>query len=76
MNREEYAFQYTTMTKASLAQLYFPERKIAAARRKLNYWISHNGELNAALTKTGYSPRNIVLTPVQVNLIIGYLGEP
>jgi len=70
------SFCYGVITKNQLAQLYFPERSIASARRKINYWIRHNQELTECLAKTGYSPRNLVLTPAQVNLIMRYLGEP
>lgn len=70
------SFHYGALTKTELAQLYFPERLPASARRKLNYWIAHNKQLTECLVLTGYKPRNIELTPAQVDLIIEYLGEP
>jgi len=75
MNKET-VFHYGALTKTALAQLYFPDRAPAAARRKLNYWIGHNRMLTEKLIDCGYKPKNIDLTPAQVDLIVFYLGEP
>ena len=69
-------FLYGPMTKTELALLYLPERNQITARRMLNTWILRHKELYSELVKSGYSARHILLTPVQVRLIIRYLGEP
>ncbi|NDW13197.1 DUF4248 domain-containing protein [Bacteroides sp. 214] len=63
-------------SKGELAALYLPHVQISSARRTLNCWIRKNEPLYRALLATGYTPRDVLLTPVQVALIFQYLGEP
>ncbi|WP_321479691.1 DUF4248 domain-containing protein [uncultured Bacteroides sp.] len=76
MDIEEELPRYGAMTKGELAELYMPLASSAGARRMLNLWISKNSALSAELAATGYNIRTVTLTPLQVMLIIRYLGEP
>ena len=61
----------TTTTETSI-----PEEKTTSARRTLRSWISKNTELQAALARSGYTGKAILLTPAQVGLFFRFLGEP
>lgn len=63
-------------SKSQLAKLYLPHIQSASARRTLRSWIAKNTALQAALAKTGYSEKAILLTPAQVGLFFKFLGEP
>lgn len=47
-----------------------------SAWRKLKTWIQANAELQSKLCAVGYNPRLRSFTPLQVALIVEYLGEP
>lgn len=60
-----------------LAQLYRPNAQPKSALRTLNNWIEKNQELQLALSNTGFDPESVrTLTPMQVAIIVHYLGEP
>lgn len=60
-----------------LAQLYRPHLQPKSALRTLKNWIKNNPELQTALSMTGFDPEAIrSLTPMQVSVIVHYLGEP
>ena len=63
-------------TKSELALRYLPHVTAAAARRTVREWIEKNKELKEALTKSGYTDKSRLLTPMQVQLHFDYLGEP
>jgi hypothetical protein len=63
-------------SKSELAQAYAPDIAPASARNRLAAWIRHNRQLDKALRATGYTPEQRVFTPLQVELIFRYLGEP
>ena len=63
-------------SKSQLAALYLPHIQPASARRTLRSWIAKNTELQAALTRSGYTGKAILLTPAQVGLFFRFLGEP
>ena len=65
-----------TYSKSQLATLYLPHIQSASARRTLRSWIAQNTALQAALARTGYSEKAILLTPAQVGLFFKFLGEP
>ena len=52
-------------SKSQLAALYLPHS-----------WIAKNTELQAALARSGYTGKAILLTPAQVGLFFRFLGEP
>lgn len=66
----------TQTTKHDLALAYFPTLKPAAAERKFRRWINENPYLMKRLKKYGYSNFQKVLTPKQIRVIFGVLGEP
>ena len=61
-------------SKSQLA--YLPHIQPASARRTLRSWIAKNTELQAALARSGYTGKAILLTPAQVGLFFRFLGEP
>lgn len=64
------------MKKTELALLYMPYASADVARRHLNKCIRRNRELLEALEATGWAFWIHWLTPLQVELIEKYLGEP
>lgn len=58
-----------------LAMLYFPNSTPQAASTQLKKWISKE-PLNARLRRAGYAPCQKILTPRQVGIITGHLGDP
>ena len=65
------------MTKKELAYLYFPDASSPhAATNRLMSWIARCRPLAEALLRTGYVKSAKWLTPLQVQLIVDYLGEP
>lgn len=62
--------------KTELAVLYYPHIQPASARRNLRTWIEDFPELREQLLKAGYRHRGVLLTPVQVQIIVDFLGEP
>lgn len=64
------------MKKTELALLYMTYASADVARRHLNKCIRRNRELLEALEATGWAFWIHWLTPLQVELIEKYLGEP
>jgi hypothetical protein len=63
-------------SKNELAQAYAPDIAPASARNRLAHWIRHNSALHRALLEAGYHPAQQIFTPLQVEIIFRYLGEP
>jgi hypothetical protein len=59
-----------------LALGYFPEDMPEVAVRKLRKEIAGYPELFNALSEANYKSRKQIVTPLQKELIIKYLGEP
>lgn len=59
-----------------LACLYLPQITSKSASNQLRNWIKLNQNLQNELTLSGLKPKQKVLTPKQVNIIINHLGEP
>ena len=72
----EGGFPIRAYGKRELAQHYFPAITPEAASKQLQHWIVQCTELHQALIDLHYMPRQRLLTPQQVKLIIYYLGEP
>ena len=62
--------------KGELAMLYMPGICRCGALKQFNRWIERNTRLTAELPDTGYNGTERIFTPKQVELIVGYLGEP
>ena len=76
MNKEEFDVPVRTYTKAELAKLYAPGLTKKAAGKRLSNWLKYCKPLWDELLRTGYSPLQRILKPLQVKLIFKYLGEP
>ncbi|MCD8178772.1 MAG: DUF4248 domain-containing protein [Tannerellaceae bacterium] len=59
-----------------LAILYAPELTSNSAARRFKKWVNFNQELVRELVSAGWRERSKVLTPMQVEIIVRYLGEP
>ena len=69
-------FQIRSYSLTELAQLYRPHLSARSAARTLRNWIRRNPELMESLAATSFNPDTIrTLTPLQVGLIVSYLGE-
>lgn len=59
-----------------LALLYFPNSTKKSATTQLRRWIRRNGELQRTLKQVGFTERQRILTPRQVEVVIRFVGEP
>jgi hypothetical protein len=59
-----------------LAQCYNPDVMPKTAAKRLTGWVDKNGELNASLQRAGWKKGTKLLTPLQVETIVKYIGEP
>ncbi|RHR54931.1 DUF4248 domain-containing protein [Parabacteroides sp. AF17-28] len=59
-----------------LAILYAPGITPRAATQRLTMWVKNNQNLAESLKEKGWIKGQRLLTPVQVKLIVDYLGEP
>jgi len=59
-----------------LALLYFPNSTKRSASTQLGRWVQQNEKLKNQLLELGYKPRQKILTPSQVKLILAVFGEP
>ena len=59
-----------------LAILYAPALTPESAGKRLSSWIRFNPKLTHELQESGWKKGQRVLTPLQVRIIIQYLGEP
>ncbi len=59
-----------------LAILYAPDLTPESAGKRLSNWVRFNPKLTRELQETGWKKGQRVLTPLQVSVIIRYLGEP
>lgn len=65
-----YIFKY------DLARAYFPDVSPTSAARLLNRELRHNLDLWQSLLHANYHPSQKRLTPLQIQIIYRYLGEP
>lgn len=59
-----------------LAILYAPGITPRAATQRLTLWVKNIPDLIESLKEKGWVKGQRLLTPVQVKLIVDYLGEP
>ncbi len=74
MNEEQ--FKVRAYGFGELAQLYFPNITKKSAAEQLRNWIALNQSLKNKLQSNGHKPKQRVLTPLQVNLILEEFGIP
>ncbi len=66
---------YKERGRIELARLYFPQMEEIAAWKKLKHWIDVCKPLKDELQRLGYTGKQRIFTPRQVNRIVHYLGE-
>ncbi len=59
-----------------LAILYAPNLTPESAGKRLAMWVKQNPHLREALRQAGWRRGQRVLTPLQVQRVVEYLGEP
>lgn len=59
-----------------LALRYFPHSTKRSASEQLRRWIRLNPDLQRRLDELHFRPRQRVLTPLQHEAVLRYLGEP
>lgn len=59
-----------------LAILYAPGLTPHSASQRLTRWVKKNEELYRVLLQAGWVKGNRILSPMQVGIIVKYLGEP
>ena len=59
-----------------LAVCYAPNLTPESAGKRLSAWVKQNHGLSEALQQTGWRRGQRVLTPLQVQRVVEYLGEP
>lgn len=67
---------YKEHGRTELALRYNPGLSPKAAWKKLQHWIDLCQPLKDELLRLGYTGRQRIFTPRQVNRIVHYLGEP
>ena len=73
---EEEVFRVRAYGFGELAQLYLPHVMPKSATNRLRVWIVRNEPLLQSLEASGWRRYSKTLTPLQVRLIVGALGEP
>lgn len=69
-------FKIRSYSWQELAILYGPELTKESATKRLAQWVRRNVRLHEGLINAGWMKGTRVLTPVQVEIIVHYLGEP
>ena len=69
-------FRIHAYSKEELAMLYNPTYCISNAIYTLAAWIRHNKALKGELEKVGYYKYRRTFTPLEVKVLVKYLGEP
>ena len=69
-------FKIKTIGFGELAQLSCPDVHPNSARFMLRRWINRHPLLQSELRDSGYKKGQRILLPLQVGIIIKYLGEP
>jgi len=75
MTQDE-AFEIRAYSFQELAMAYAPELSIGAATNRLSQWIRRGEGLRVELLDVGWTPRSKNFTPLQVQVIVDYLGAP
>ncbi len=70
------SFPIRTYSKAELAMLYCPNQCVTLALSSLYRWMKLNTSLMAELQSVGYYKYRHSFTPLEVRIIVKYLGEP
>lgn len=76
MDNTDKPFEIRAYSKKELALRYFPTSTHDTAVCHLKVWLRRCAPLWAALEATGYNKHTKCFTPLQVALIVKYLGDP
>ena len=76
MDKYHDSFPIRAYTKKELALCYFPHATPHAAINRLREWMARNRQLMDELEGMGYEKNSRWLSPRQVEVILGHLGEP
>lgn len=69
-------FQIKSYSWKELSVLYGPGLKPESAGKRLSIWVKINPDLCRELHQNGWQKGKRLLTPLQVEIIVNYLGEP
>jgi hypothetical protein len=69
-------FKVRTYGFGELAQLYMPHITPKGASSQLRAWIDRNEKLKTQLEESGFRKGLRTLTPVQVQLVVHFIGVP
>lgn len=70
------SFKIRAMGFGELAQMYSPDVQVNSARFLLRSWINRHPMLKSELYESGYKKGQRILLPIQVEIIVKYIGEP
>ena len=70
------AFIILTYSYTEIAMNYLRHLTPDYASKQLRRWIRHNKQLQQELTASGWISGQRLLTPLQVTILVRYLGEP
>jgi hypothetical protein len=73
---KEHPFRIRKYGKGELASRYMPDFQPNSALRRFNQWLQVAPELIEQLKETGWTPKARLYTPRQVEMSVGWLGEP
>ena len=59
---------------AQVASVYFPSSYSTSNARSLRRYIRRHPDVYAELLEAGYDERDIFLTPMQISIIVRYMG--
>ena len=74
--KDKKMFEIREYGRSELALMYSPDIEKISAWRKLKTWIDRSPGLWEKLEKNGYTTSQRIFTPVQVEIIVGAIGEP
>ncbi|MBP1615645.1 MAG: hypothetical protein H6Q13_3093 [Bacteroidetes bacterium] len=69
-------FPIRTYTKAELAALYCPCDRLKSSQNNFWRWMQLNKKLMSELSSIGYYKYRHSFTPLEVSIIVKYMGEP
>lgn len=72
----EESFKIRSYGYGELALLYFSNSTKNSASTQLGRWVRQNEKLKEKLVAAGFKPRRKILTPIQVKIIVEFLGAP
>ena len=72
----EDSFKIRSYGFCELAQLYFPNIAKKSASIQLGRWIRMDKKLATELFQAGLKPRQRILTPLQVEIVVKIIGKP